>query len=132
MNQDMMHLNDGDSSPMVGFSQGVSEPTGSHVNRMRQMHEAREQEDEDQGYDDEEEFDEEEILGDDHDYDIEDDEGLFYDPAEENGLSGSAGSDEQLQSNMFIQQSHDESTQHTGTVKSFPTKKKKVAYDNFF
>jgi len=74
MNKDMMHLNnEGDSSPIVDFSKGAPNgPTGGHVNRMRQLNNVRHQEE--QELYDEEEIDEEEILGDDHDYDIEDDD----------------------------------------------------------
>lgn len=50
----------------------------------------------------EDEF-EDEILGDpdEQDYDIEDDEGLFYDPNEED-ISGSNGSSELPKSNLFV------------------------------
>ena len=89
-----------------------------------------------------EEF-EEEILGDDHDdgdgdYDDEDgDEGLFYDPAEEdvsNSRSGSAGGGSnqsyKREQQLFVQESAGTSTNYTQANKSFGQPKKKI--NNFF
>lgn len=71
MNQDMAHITRPDNS---GFSQAPSDINNSGlVNRMRIMQAQQEEEEQvaqdSQGYGDEDE----EMLGDDHDYDIEDD-----------------------------------------------------------
>lgn len=120
LNQDMLHLGHHNDRG-VSDSGEHGEPSGSHVNRLRQMHQQRGSSElkspGDNRYGEEYGEEDEEILGDEHEYDVEDDE-LFYDPAEEEGSGNS---------NQYV---HESSEQNVNFGKQGGMQKK--MYNNFF